>query len=178
MLSQIFYRISCPSAEALGDYAMNHLPPGKRLEVALHLRHCPYCRRELALFAPDEETEGWLGRLAAVIQRVRWGTLAPARLPAPVRGPVRRYAATAEDIQVRVEVQPARSGYQRWRLLGQIEPALAASTAELWQEDQVVATAPVDEMGYFSFDRLSSGNYRFRFYDDSTETWVDEVTVP
>ena len=71
LLTAIFYRLSCPEPETLGDYYLKRLPPGGRLVVARHLRDCPHCARELEMYAaPDEEAEGALDRLRCLNSRV------------------------------------------------------------------------------------------------------------
>jgi anti-sigma factor RsiW len=167
----------------LGDYYLGRLPAGQRLAVAQHLRHCPHCTQELASYAEeDEEAAGgpmaWLRR---AVSRVRWAVTAPALLPTPaVRGvPYAQQAYQADDIQIVIEVSPARVGYRRLDLMGQVQPAEAADDVELWNADtaSAVATQPVNDLGYFEFRQLLPGPYFLCLRAGETETWVGQVAV-
>lgn len=186
LLLALFYRHSCPTPETLGDYYLGRLSPGQRLAVAQHLRYCPHCAEELSFYAEEEEMQdkeagkltAWLHRL---VSRVRWAVPAPELLPTPaVRGtPYTQQAYQTEDVQVIIEVSPARAGYRRLDLMGQIQPAEAANHVELWDADKTapIESQPVEEMGYFEFRKLSPGDYFLCLRAGETETWVGPVTV-
>ncbi len=184
LLLALFYRHSCPTPETLGDYYLGRLSPGRRLAVAQHLRLCPYCAEELSLYEEEgaEDTAGGLmARLYQAVSRVRWAVAAPELLPSPaVRGaPYTQQAYQADSIQIVIETSPARVGYRRMDLMGQIQPAEAAEEAELWDASKasLVATRPVDEMGYFEFRQLSPGDYFLCMRAGEAETWVGEIAV-
>jgi hypothetical protein len=187
LLSAVFYRLSCPEPEVLGDYSLGRLPAGQRLVVARHLRDCPYCGRELALYALTEpgasaEVGDLRGAvkvgLRSLIGRVSWAHPAPAALPALVlRGNSSApQVHETEDVRVVLHVQPATSGYRRKRLLGKVEPAGAAIGAELWSEAELLDSITVEGDGYFFFDRLKSGRYILCLRGDGGEVWL-EVNV-
>ena len=176
LLSAIFYRLSCPEPETLGDYHLRRLPPGERLVVARHLRDCPHCARELEMYAsPDEEAEGALDRLRGLISRVMWATPSASHRLAPVlRGdPYTQRIYQAEGVQIALDVQPATSGYRRQRLLGQVEPINMMTEVELWHESEVLESSVVDDEGYFSFDRLKPGAYTLCLRGDEMEVWQE-----
>lgn len=183
LLLALFYRRSCPAPETLGDYYLGRLPPGERLAVAQHLRPCPHCTRELWFYGEENEEAvsgptAWFRRL---VDRVHWAVAAPELLPTPVvRGaPYTQRAYQADGIQIVIEVSPARAGYQRLDLMGQIRPAQVVEDVELWDASttSMVATQPVDEMGYFRFRQLAPGDYFLCLQAGQTETWVGEIAV-
>jgi anti-sigma factor RsiW len=183
LLLTLFYRHSCPAPETLGDYYLGRLPPGQRLAIAQHLRLCPHCTQELSLYG--EENKGavsapmaWFHR---AVSRVRWALAAPELLPTlAVRGaPYAQQAYKADSIEIMIEISPARVGYRRLDLMGQIQPAEAANSVELWDAStaSTVAIQPVDEMGYFEFRQLSPGNYFLCLRAGEAETWLGQVAV-
>ena len=179
LLTTIFYRLSCPEPESLGDYHLKRLSPGERLIVARHLRDCPHCARELEMYAsPDEETEGALDKLRGLISHVLWATPSASHRLAPVlRGdPYTQRIYQAEGVQIALDVQPATSGYRRQRLLGQVEPINMMTDVELWHESEVLASSAVDGEGFFSFDRLKPGAYTLCLHSNEMEVW-QEVDV-
>jgi len=186
LLTAIFYRLSCPEPETLGDYHLRRLPPGERLVVARHLRDCPHCARELEMYAsPDEEAEGALDgvlspskdRLRGLISRVLWATPSASNrlVPALRGGPYAQRVYQAEGVQIVLEVQPATSGYRRHRLLGQVEPISIVTEVELWHESEVLESSAVGDGGYFSFDRLKPGAYTLCLHGDEMEIWQEVV---
>ncbi len=181
LLSAVFYRRSCPQPETLGDYHLGRLAPGDRLAVALHLRECPHCTAELALYAG--ETGGSVGNLvdaarsalAGLVSRVTWASPAPdLALATALRGaPYAPQTYQTEGVQVILEVQPALSGYRRKRLLGKVEPFSGAIGADLWNETDLLDSLAVGRDGYFSFDRLRPGRYILCLRGNGTEVWLD-----
>ena len=183
LLLALFYRHSCPAPETLGDYYLGRLPPGQRLAVAQHLRHCPHCTRELKFYGKENEeaASGPMNWLHRVVSRVRWAVTAPELLPAPaVRGtPYTQQAYQAEDIPVVIESSPARTGYRRLDFMGQLQPAKAADDVELWDAGKAttVETQPIEDMGYFEFRQLSPGDYFLCLRAGETETWMGPIAV-
>jgi anti-sigma factor RsiW len=183
LLFALFYRRSCPAPEMLGDYYLGRLPPGQRLVVAQHLRHCPHCTRELSFYGEENEEaiSGPVAWLHRAVSRVRWAMAAPKLLPTPaVRGaPYIQQAYQADSTQIVIETSPARVGYRRLDLIGQIQPAEAANDVELWDANSAstVAIHPVDEMGYFEFRQLPPGDYFLCLRAGEVETWLGQVTV-
>lgn len=186
LLTTLFYRQSCPAADALGDYHLGILPPGQRLAVAQHLRLCPHCAAEFSLYAADETADetaggGLVSQLQGVVNRVRWAVAASAPAAAPVRragvAGVRKIYRSNE-IEAMVTVRPAPTGYQRWGLMGRLTPADAADTTELWTDDssRLLDTQPVDE-GYFDFSQLRAGDYFLCLKADGEETWLGPLTI-
>ncbi|MBM4459649.1 MAG: hypothetical protein FJ011_18120 [Chloroflexi bacterium] len=186
LLSDVFYRRSCPQPEALGDYHLGRLSPADRLALALHLRECPHCTRELALYAASEQkasmspADMWdraRNALTDLVDRVLWAAATPAVRPVPaLRGgeaAVQLYAA--EGVQIALDVQPATGGYRRRRLGGKVEPAGAPSGVELWSQSELLDSLLADESGYFAFDRLRPGTYFLCVRRNGAELWVEVV---
>jgi len=177
-LHKVLYRASCPSVEELGHFSLHRLGRGEHLAVSLHLRYCPHCAAELALFAGPEGEAGMIGTALSFLRRVLWISPAfPGPLASRAWGAVRYYSYVAEKVKIMIEMEMARSGYQRYRLLGQVDPPDAASTAEVWQEDTVIAESPVDDMGYFQFDRLQAALYRLCLQGREEEIWLDRMDL-
>lgn len=185
LLSAVFYRRSCPTAETLGAYYLGRLEAAERLEVALHMRECPHCARELAFFGADEERaeESHVGFFEAIgqkaagwVARVIWATPAPGMLPALRGGGAspRRYAA--EGTEVMLEVQSALSGFRRHRLVGRVSPAARVIGVELWAHSGLLDSMAVAPTGFFAFDRLKPGPYFLCVRRNGVETWL-EVAV-
>jgi len=181
LLSAVFYRRSCPQPETLGDYHLGHLASGDRLVVALHLRECPHCTAELALYAG--ETSDSLAdlldvarnALANLVSRVAWAAPSAGQVLTPaLRGapyvPLRYQSA---GVQIVLEVQPAISGYRRKRLLGKVEPFSGAIGADLWNETELLDSLAVGRDGYFAFDRLKPGKYFLCLRGNGAELWLD-----
>jgi len=176
-LRSILFRASCPSEEELGNFYLDKLERGRHLAVALHLRECPHCAAELAMFAVPEDEMGLFQDVKSFLQRVLWARPSPTGSLAWARGALKHHSYTTEGVEVTLETDLERTGYQRYRLLGQIEPADVATTVELWQEEDIVAESPVDELGYFQFDRLQPVTYRLCLKGRGTEIWLDQVNV-
>jgi len=178
LLTTVFYRLSCPVADTLGDYHLGRLAPGQRLAAALHLRECPHCAAELALYAaPDSEIAtrprdiqtGLLGQ----ISRVLWAQLRSAAAPA-LRG--QRSAQRLYETngwRILLEVQGALTGYRRKRLIGRIEPGGDALGVELWDMTGVLDSFLIGPEGYFTFERLKPGAYYLCLRRNGTEVWLD-----
>lgn len=181
LLSAVFYRRSCPQPETLGDYHLGRLAPGERLALALHLRECPHCTAELALYAG--ETSDRVGDLvdvarsvlANLVSRVAWATPSAGQALAPaLRGaPYAPQTYQTEGVQVILEVQPAISGYRRKRLLGKVELFSGMIGADLWNETELLDSLAVGRDGYFAFDRLKPGKYFLCLRGNGAETWLD-----
>ena len=176
LLSTIFYRQSCPSAEMLADYAMKLLAPGQRLVVAQHLRRCPHCTEELGLFAEPGQTPGFIAQL---VNRVRWAVAHPALQPAPLRGSsLRQLVYTAEETTIDIETAPSPGGFDRLRLTGEIVSPIHFTEAELWDEEQAqtMAVSAVDE-GYFDMTGLARASYLLCLKTDGAELWLGPLRV-
>ena len=181
-LQALFYRQSCPSADTLGDYHLGILPPGQRLAVAQHLRLCPHCDKEFSLYAMDDADTGFMAQLQRMANQVRWAVAAPSPTPVPVRGAGdsahTRRVFQSDGIEALITTRPAQTGYQRWNLMGRLQPVNAGKTVELWDEQQslLIDTQSVDE-GYFDFPQLRSGDYVLCLKADNVETWLGPIAV-
>ena len=186
LLSNVFYRRSCPQPEALGDYHLGRLSPADRLALALHLRECPHCTPELALYAASEQkasmspADMWeraRNALTNLVERVLWAAPMPAAQPVPVLrgGEAAAQLYAAEGVQIALEVQPATGGYRRRRLVGKVEPARGRIVVELWERTAMYDSLFADETGYFAFDRLKPGTCFLCVRQNGVELWVEVI---
>jgi hypothetical protein len=182
LLSSVFYRRACPPAETLGDYHLGRLAAGQRLATALHLRECPHCAAELALYAasaqerrksPAEALAAAQRDLAGLVDRVLWATLTPRAQPILRGSGAPPQVFSAEGLQVTLEVQPALTGYRRRRLVGKVEPAGGVVGVDLWMRDTLLDSRLADETGFFAFDRLTPGLYLLSMRKKGVEVWIE-----
>jgi anti-sigma factor RsiW len=187
------YRVTCPDSLELGEYHLGLLSHERTADVAQHLDDCPLCRDEvaqltdyLAELAPDlevsplERVKVWVAQLVNVAREMgRPG--APVLAPAYVsvrgeeEGP---YIYEAGDVQIAIEVQDDAEQPGRKVLLGLMtgmEPG--GWQAHLWQGDQRIAQAPVDELGNFDLSRLVPEVYDLILSGSETEIHIQEVDV-
>lgn len=185
-LKAAFYRSSCPSPMALGEYRLGTLA---RIEAARIDRHlmdgCPYCGLELARLerflgdlapAPKPDlTAGVAERIRVLVARLTGGVAGalsgsqPALAPAyaGVRGEAAGPAVyEAGDAEVLLAAQPSGAAAGPFELLGLLTGASPAGfTANLWQDAglaaaTLAAAVPVDEGGNFVFSDLAPGTYK------------------
>lgn len=169
VLSTALYRASCPATEALLQYQAGLLETRERRQIARHIQECSFCAGELrrlsALDAPQYSLWEEMRRTAhAVIEAVH--VPPPAHLAVAVRGgrfSPRLYRAGEMDVVLGSEgLYPS---HDLWRLRGRITHGglaaaeLTGAVVRLVQADRAIASQVVDELGYFSFDHLTAGQY-------------------
>lgn len=185
------YRADCPEAAELGEYHLGLLAPERALAIKRHVADCPHCAGEvaqlqqyLADLAPDLETslveraKVWIARLLppATADATTMGGLGFALRGEETAGP---QLYEAGEAQLSLEVQPQPDSPGRYTLLGLllgVEPA--GLSAYLWQDEQRVGTAEVDEIGNFSLGSLERGRYQLILSGPSLEIHVEEVAIP
>ncbi len=159
------YRASCPSPGVLARWQFHLLPAGEELRVAVHVRACPHCARELEELAAadDDLLSVLLERLRGVSRWLEATLVTAAPRPVGLRGvhaPQRRYRAG--DLEVFVGPQIGAGGR---RLMGRLRPPAhrraQAAGVEVWliQEGQVLDSRSTDDRGYFVFPALAPGQY-------------------
>jgi hypothetical protein len=193
------YRSECPRPVELSRFHRNQLS-AERLEwIQGHVDGCPHCTREVALlqhrvgaarraYFPEPETapEDALGPLVEgariLLARLIGG---PSQL-LPVRGAgagPRLYEA--EDFKISVDSQPDDQEPERRQVIGSLLGAPGAGwSVEFWASGEPVslapaATAPVDDLGFFTARGLTPGRYglNVRSPDGALEVRVPNVAV-
>jgi hypothetical protein len=187
VLTAVLYRASCPATEVLVQYQAGLLRAHERRQVERHVQVCPLCASELrrlsALDDPRHSLWEEMRRAArAIVEAAR--AQPPPHLAVAVRGgwfTPRLYRAGELDIVLSSEApQPPRD---LWRLRARVTRGgvaaaeLARSTVRLVQEDRVVASQPVDDLGYFSFGDLTAGQYDLWMEGPEADVVVREVAV-
>lgn len=172
-LTARLYRLSCPPAVELGEYHLGVLDTARAATIAAHVAGCVHCSREVA------QLEGYLGDLASDLmigpleQFKEQVTVLVASLvggagragPAPAFAGVRGEQAgplvyQADDVQVVLEIQDDAEHPDRKTILGLVtgkDPQ--GMQVSIWQDDQLVTQAPVDDLGNFLIPKLLSGSY-------------------
>ncbi len=187
VLSATLYRASCPATEVLVQYQEKLLPAREQRTVNRHVQGCALCTGELrrlsALDAPQYSLWEEMRRAArTVIEAVR--VRPPAHLALAVRGgrfKQRLYRAGELDIVLGSEApQPP---HDLWRVRGRVTRGglamteLTDHTVQLVQENSIVDSQALDDMGYFSFEHLSIGTYDVWLAGLETDIVVRQVVV-
>lgn len=186
-LAAQLYRVTCPTADQLGEYHLHMMTGNQAAAIKQHLNDCPHCRAELAQLqtylanlAPDVEhslsqrVQIWIARL--VPDGMSGGGLQPAlALRGQDNGPL-MYEAGDAQLTLEVQDDPQKAGART--ILGLLIGAETVETAvHLWQEAQKVAQVPVDEFGNFVFAGLSPGTYELIVSGPDFEIHLQELTV-
>jgi hypothetical protein len=161
------FRRACPDADELGDLYLGLLSRARARAVERHLIRCPFCSRELAQykdFLGDVPIQPSLAERVVVSLAKIWdGSFLPGQPLAPayaLRGEEGLVLYQTDRLQVSIDVQEdvEKSGHKS--IIGIItgKDALTLSV-DLWQRDQYLDTAPVDETGGFTFSALLPGAY-------------------
>jgi hypothetical protein len=192
-LIALLYRVACPSPLEVGEYHLGVLPVEQRLALDRHLAECPHCRRELrqlegyvAALAPDVEL-GPLERIKVLIARLVSapegqpgpGVPAPALAAAGLRGEGESLLLyQADGIHISLECQDEAKDRDRMILLGLVTGAdTTGMEVQLWQPDQLIATAPVDPLGNFVVSDLIPGSYRLVLRGPEVEVQITELEI-
>jgi hypothetical protein len=196
-LTAQLYRITCPSAVELGEYHLGTLPHDQAAAVARHLAECPHCTREVAQLrdyltelAPALELsplERVKEQVRVLVARLVNGGLEAGLLGQPALAPAyagvrgeegEPYLYQADDVQIAIEVQDDAERPDRKVILGLVmgtEPDKVK--AHLWQADQRVAVAPVDELGNFVIPDLVAGRYELILSGPEIEIHIQDLQV-
>ena len=191
-LTARLYRAVCPTTVELGEYHLGLLPGERAAAVARHLAECPHCAREtaqlreyLGALVPHPEPtplEQVQVLVAQLVRRIEESiqpappALAPAyALRGEGAGPLLYQAG---DVQISIEVQADAAHPGRRLLLGfAIGIEIADLEACLAQEEQPVATVPVDELGNLAVPNLAPGTYHLILRGPTIEVHVPELEV-
>jgi len=194
LLTKTFARIECPSALELGEYELGLLSSQRSGEIAAHLQHCPSCARELATLqtylqatetapAPAPLTD--LGDkiktvIATLVQDFGAALSGPGRLSPAMAGVRGNEAAPqiyqAGEYQLALQLQEDPEKPDKRALYGLlIGDNPGAFEVQLWQAEEVVAHAQVDEYGNFTITEISPGNYSMRLIRPQLSIQLDDV---
>lgn len=192
------FRATCPSALELGEYHQGLLPAASSALVQQHLATCPHCTQEFAqlvsfMDAPDPYLR--TDPLAAVKQGVKvlvarlvngpqvsslFGPPALAPALAGLRGAADEpLIYEAEDVQVSIEIQGDAELPGHLAIFGLVTSLDDghAIQAELWRDQQRLASAQVDVIGNFTFGGLAPGEYELFISSDAFDIHVQSLRV-
>ncbi len=162
-LAALFFRATCPDGLQLGEFQTELLPAHESETILAHLANCPYCGRDLALTQrfmraaqpaerPTKSGVAWRVRVAQLLDSLR------APQPAlQLRGSAPEPAIyLVDDVQIALTVERLTEGVA---LVGFVA-GVAAISADFWQNDQLVASVPIDESGSFAVEQIAVGRYQ------------------
>jgi hypothetical protein len=185
-LSSHLYRISCPSAQDLGEYHLQMLSDDQTRAVSRHLKTCPHCTKELAQlkaylnelapdleYTPMERAKIWIARLLP-------GGLGSGPTPAfalrgETDGPL-IFEAGSYQLTLEIQGDPADPGSRT--ILGLvIGGADSLQRVELWQDGRPIQDTIVDDLGNFIFAGVQPGSYDLILSQVAAEIHVQAFTV-
>jgi hypothetical protein len=195
-LAAVFQRRSCPPPDELGEYQLGLLGRRSTARVSRHLREgCPHCRHELAQLrvflgelAPEPKpapAEAALERVHVAVGRLVSGgrdllqTALPGWEPAyaGLRGggeePV---VYSAEESQVIIDPRPDADAPERRVLTGLVSGVDPVDfTAYAWRGGELIAAAPLDEVGSFVMPGMERGDYELLLAGPSRLIYIEEL---
>jgi anti-sigma factor RsiW len=186
IMSAVLTRRSCVPTETLGEYALGTLASTRMREVAEHLLDCPHClaeSRSIAAFLSEPDESVLEPGLAGALRRLIARRLdAPTPALAGLRGTATDEMATfvADDCLVRLSVQsgtPGRPGKVLVGLLEQRAGIPAGATARLYENDRLLQTEEVDDLGNFMFNAVLQGTYRIEVTSGDAIVVIETVQV-
>lgn len=168
-LTSHLFRISCPSSTELGEYHLRMLPSDQMLMISQHLRHCPYCNREIGQlkeFLTDLASGlegGPLVKTKLLIAQLvsGQGASCPAGEPSFALRGESEGPMTFEvgGILIVIDIQKASDG--KLNILGQVatdqQDDWTDAAVKLHQKDQPERNTAVDDLGAFRFEDLLLG---------------------
>jgi hypothetical protein len=206
LLRKQLFRMFCPTSDELAAYQQGVLNGGQRVSIAEHLKECPHCTREFKLLEQlsaeaqpgrsppvgqgngqnGHAISGKLRRIAAELLDISpvtpiagaYGTL---RLPSQAS----QYAYHADNLQLTLGVQPVVSRADRRVVHGALElddesyEGFGGATAQLLDLDNemLVQTAELDELGNFVMDDLAPGTYQLALHLSDREVIVEALSL-
>jgi anti-sigma factor RsiW len=187
------YRHACPSSTDLGEYHLGLLSRDRQADMACHLAQCPHCSRELAQLeayladvGPDIEisaVEQVMTVIARLIRDAQASWQLPGLAPAPAFAGLRGEGSgpliyQAGEVQIAIEFQQDPAERDRSTLLGLVTGADPVDfQARLWQENELVASGPVDELGNLNLSGLAAGRYTLVLSGPEVEIRIEELEV-
>jgi len=187
-LSKALYRAFCPETLELGEYQLGMLSSQQTNKIQTHLAECPHCRAELAQLksflkevGADLETSLADRVRIWIAERIPPGNAGSSgtALAFGLRGEVSSvHFYQAGEAQITLEVQDDPSAPGRKTLVGLVlGDEIAELQAHLWQADQAVATAEVDELGNFTLLGLEPGQYELFMSGPDVEIQIKDLEI-
>jgi hypothetical protein len=205
LLRKQLFRMFCPTSEELAAYQQGLLNGGQRAHITEHLEECPHCTREFNLLEqlagealPARSPPLANGKSAHAHNDARPGQLrkiAATLLPTPakplagaygaLRGPSQasQYAYHAENLQLTLGVQRVVSRADRRVIHGALElddelhSVFSGATAHLSDNETLICTAELDELGNFVLDDLAPGTYQLALRLTDREVVVEALSL-
>ncbi len=207
LLRKQFYRMFCPTSDALVAFQQGMLEGGQRAEIAAHVVDCPHCSRELQLLRQitGESSSGrappslWNlmniaksngGAAAGKLRQVQAELLTPAPTSlaeayGALRGPshTTQYAYHAENLQITLGVRRVAQRADRRVVVGvltlddDLPEGMNQATAILCHQNTLVSTAELDELGNFVLDDLAPGTYRLSLRLPDREIIIEALAL-
>jgi hypothetical protein len=186
----LLHRVMCPAPEDLRDYHFRLLSQSVAADVKEHLTRCPYCTRELALLneylgdemvpamelSPLETVKAWIEVLVAHLAQRGPGTLTPAFGLRGGEEDTFVYEVNNITLGLDIEDDPEQPG--RKDLGGTIIGIdVRGLQVHLWQADQLVTTALVDQIGSFVIPHLVPGRYELIVSGPEMKIHIPELQV-
>lgn len=168
-LAQRLYRYGCLDPLEFGEYVLDRLTPEQRRRVDEHVRGCPACAAELALTRSTLAPHAGEARSILEPLRVLVAALLPAQPVSAVRGEeITRLRYQADDITLVLEVVPMEASPEDRRVRGSVLGLPAGNwRLEFWMAGRLAATAPIDDLSYFTAEPLAAGRYEALLSDEA-----------
>lgn len=197
LLREAAYRENCPEPDELWLYTNGMLYSEKVQTLSLHIEECRYCQQDVqqlgtAVFNYDSPAQpadasatSWLSSLRATGKEILQAIVQPPLQPGIVmRGEADESVVyRVGSFQVVLSKEAAAPAAESWQIEGQLineeEPdALLNGTAIAWHGDEIVARTEVDEVGYFQFANLRSGQYNIYLELANILLSLPDLTIP
>jgi hypothetical protein len=196
LLRQAAHRSACPESDVLWQYANHELEQAQMRSLNPHIEGCAYCQQDLrqlatAIFVspgpvpqPKSSSVSYLSRIQATGKQILRAIIQPPLQPAALRGETEEqtiYRVGAYQIILSKEATITTANI--WQIEGQIineaeSHAALRGTAVLLHDDAIVARTEVDEVGYFQFAHVNSGQYNIYIDVANVLFSLSDLTVP
>jgi len=185
------YRQNCLSPMEMGDYHLGLLPDSQKMIMAAHLRQCPVCRSEITQLEEFMGTQDsrsdfiksarvFIAKLISgggITQDQTGSSLSPAFTG--LRGDEDEpFIYQAGNVQIVIDVQDDVEQMGRKVLMGLVTGLESKGfMVEAYQEERIVASTFVDEIGNFTFNHFPSGTYDLILFGPDTEIRLQSFIV-
>jgi hypothetical protein len=155
----------CPSAELLAAYLLGELRGNQQLQLAAHVRACPFCLHDIAAARPPAPRPLLARLLPLAFAEGRRGSA----------GAVQRYMAGATTIDLTI----IGVGADEWRISGQVsragEPLVGRSITLRWGRKRFSEAS--DASGFFTIQGLPDGRYTLTLDDSEAPVLVRGIEL-
>jgi hypothetical protein len=184
ILRKQLFRKLCPSSDHLLAFYQRVLNPDRYVAIADHLIDCPYCARELRLLdrvarlpIPNLPAR----RVVLNLEAPRLRPLAEAIYGRSARSTPSYYVYRYEDTQLTLSVErthhsvhPTINGLL---VIGNAVAAQPGATASLLNENGIIASAPLDELGCFWLHNIPIGCHDLSLRLSDREIVVEHLNL-